>query len=522
MSFTNDNPRESKWKSKSGQDGEYFLAKFDARGDLINEDVCGELRRELNDPSYTDVVLISHGYSTKLKSDGSHGVANDTVPSLQATIPEDRKCLYVAVSWPSDVPTTLFDGDDKAPRELVLDMLEELAEIWASGNAPVLTNAFNISEKVEHLKHLMEHILENKAPRAFNHTVDELSRELSKHRAEKTASSTTTSSNIVPVYNSRAHEAAESVKERFRRRKESLEARKESLQGRKESLYEKISDYKSRSISSSPSDTVSVDRSFSLSSGVRAMYRTGKTVKKTYDLLMTLFDVIYNSFERRAQIVGSRGVHDMLALLMQQAIPRVRFHLFSHSMGTHVLQSAALGREPTGSQLTRKVHTLFMAQPACSTDIYAKGGPYRPFVSKLCPIAGPILATIMKDDEALMLYDWFRTKPLGKFGFFNQEPFNKCEVAVIDVPEEKENQHVPIQPVVFEKKTVYNLRAKSVISKHSDFYDKEISSLFWQAAVIDMEENDYVVTDPEDLPKNFWTSYEVRNEGKFEDGWFFE
>jgi len=237
--------------------------------------------------------------------------------------------------------------------------------------------------------------------------------------------------------------------------------------------------------------------------------------------LITLLDVIYTSFERRAAVVGSHGLHDLLAHMMKHALKPVRFHLFGHSMGAHLSMSAAIGRGPTGSNLPRKIHSLMMTQPACSTDVFAKGGPYRPIVSKLCPVAGPILATMMENDEALRFYDAFRTKPLGRFGFFNQEPFKKRDIIVLDAPKEKENQF-PIQPEVFTKNCVYNLRGKSVISNHGDIQDKEISSLFWQAAVIDMEDTDYDVTDPSELPKTFWSDYEVRNEGKLKEGWFWE
>jgi len=168
MEFVNDNPSKSKWKSKSGQDGEYILVQYDAGGYLI-----------------------------KLEDDGSLAAANKMVPSFHSTIPPDRKCLYVAVSWPSHVPSTVFQGNNKAPRELILDVLKELIKVWAKGNSPVISSIFkvmDVKEKVGKLKDLIEKFLDAKKapeesdedeelPEDLSNSIADLSNELRKQGA---------------------------------------------------------------------------------------------------------------------------------------------------------------------------------------------------------------------------------------------------------------------------------------------------------------------------------------------------
>lgn len=66
-----------------------------------------------------------------------------------------------------------------------------------------------------------------------------------------------------------------------------------------------------------------------------------------------------------------------------------------------------------------------LGQGACIKDVVARGGPYRPLVSQLRPIAGPILATVFDDDKALLAYDIWPPDSIATHGFTEAEPFEK-------------------------------------------------------------------------------------------------
>jgi hypothetical protein len=76
--------------------------------------------------------------------------------------------------------------------------------------------------------------------------------------------------------------------------------------------------------------------------------------------------VVFGQFQRRASEAGSRGVHLLLAKMMD-AMPEgceTRFHLVGHSLGCHVVTAAAIGRAP-GSLLLRKLQSLVLLQGQC-------------------------------------------------------------------------------------------------------------------------------------------------------------
>lgn len=480
--FENTNPDHSKYTYKSGDPGEYFLVQYDSAGYLVNDSVNGELRRELLDPAkrYTDVVIIAHGWNTRVAKDGSLGTVTDSISSLHETEPVDRKCLYVLVAWPSHVPTTLFERDNKTPRQKISSFLGDLVRAWTEGSSPILSGIFQVldlKEKVLQLNDLIGNFLDanedydKEIPEAISRSIADLSNEL---RNQGCPLDTSTKSLLDTDVNS--DETVKTVTRRF-------------------------DFYNDKDTEMAEDEELGVAKSIS---GLKA----DKTMKKSFNILMTLFDVFYRAFERRASLVGSHGLHDLLAHIMKHSSNDVRMHLVGYSMGVHVVQSAAIGREYTGSNLSRKIHSLMLVQGACSTNVYGKGGPYRPMISKLRPIAGPILATVMEDDFALDLYDLFLPDPLGKFGFDSHKPYEKDEITLNKFSEGSESQ----KQYEFKRNTMYNVLAKNVIPNHFEISAKEIWSLFWQAATTDIENDGYLVTDSGDLPKNFWSNYEIRNE----------
>jgi len=301
------------YKPKCTSEGcEYYVVDFDARGCIKNhDDVWDMLRRELQDTSkeYTDVVLISHGYKNQPEEDGSHKIANLIVPSSEACIPGGRTCLYVAVGWPSIIPT-IFDEKLHAPKQLISDVIGKLHEAFGSDDSNTTSRSFpprgGFIDKLKKQAELFLSRDENDdnnsnspssvLPRHLCESISSICNELNKQGAQTDGSTRS----ILDGGNMRYPEITpEFVQERFKTVR---------------------SQNRGSPNSAEPSTE---NKSIGFSSIRDAMK------KKQKDVLFTLFDLIYLTFERRAAIVGSTGVHDLLAKLMCHA--RKEVPPFQHS-----------------------------------------------------------------------------------------------------------------------------------------------------------------------------------------------
>lgn len=481
-------------------DAEYIVLEFDGGG-YFRESTDATLKylRDLlrGDSSYTDVIILSHGWLEQRDSEGAIGTITRVVSALQDTCPAGVKPLYVAISWPS-APSTFFDrGSNNARKELEAFM-ERLRKTAADGVQEqarairlkhssdstdyldaALERATTLFEKLKHKTYSFldkEDEIQDDLPDEFCEDAAALIHDLGDDAGEP--SLLDDGARYAPVTKERVAKCFKHV---------------------------------DHQINSGEGETA---RSLTLGLGI-----VGATIGASvaavgavgaiaaWKTLYALQELVFGMYERRAARVGGRGVHAAIAKLMQVASPSVRFSLIGHSLGSHVVQAAAIGFER--SLLSRKLHTVMLGQGACIKDVVARGGPYRPLVSQLRPVAGPILATVFDDDKALLAYDIWLPDPIGRHGFTEVEPFDKNVVVVRKLSDDDDRQEI-----FMKKNTCYTLEcSKNEIIKHHGNIDAiEVVRMFWQAVLVRVDEEEYQPTDQRKLPSDYWEDYGVRTE----------
>lgn len=507
----------------TSEDGKvtYYILDLDAGGYPRSNtvDLQPLLRQELlrtskSSPTYTDVVICSHGWQTRRDSDGSVGIANRVVRQLEACKPANRHVLYIAVCWPSFISSVFETNPEDDPKSLISRVMQNIRQVASDGEKTVVdpTADFSVTETAKTPESLTAaDECESVCTKFIEDDANASAHGNTSSVAAATAAVASMSLENGKPKDSLPPDVCDSVAKlvnELSKQSGRVNSDDSSLldDGEKygaaspqmiEAAYQRV---KAKNSKPPQREATVQSRSFSIVGMLAA--GVGSTA---YDLANTIFDVIFGTFERRAAIVGSRGVHWCLADLMEHAPKSTRFHLLGHSLGCHVVQSAAIGRAP-GSKLSRKIHTMFLGQAAVPEHVYERGGPYRPIVSKLRPIAGPILATTFVEDPALIAYDMFLPRPIGRFGFFTTSPFPYKTIALEEAVSSAK------QKVDFQRETVYKVEGGSIITGHGDISDRELMDLFWQAASVDIHEKDAEVVESSKLPYGFWTNYRVRTE----------
>ncbi len=480
-----------------GANFEYYILELDAGGfpTQASIELGAILRQEVLSKQYTDVVFLSHGWTTTRQDDGSILSMNMNVEQMEARKPEDARILYIAVKWPSAVPTVFSRSPYKNAKEFFTEIMSQIKAITVESDEraeDTTTKGRKVGEATKAADECIE--LLNRFFEVDNEDDDETLPEevrgslakLANKINEQSACSRGDSESLLDdgdKYGTVTSVSVERIYQRVRTNNLSPNWREE---------------LKKQETDNAQEQTVAT-RSFSVG-------RVFKHTLRAFNLAATIFDVLFGTFERRAAIVGSRGVHWAISDLMKHAPEETKFHLFGHSLGGHVVLAAAIGRAP-GSAFTRKLHSVFIAQGACPTDVFKTGNPYRPIASKLKPVAGPISATTWDGDAALKGYDVFLPRPAGIFGFDKSNPLGLQRIVL-----DKRNADGPKQQEEFKKATIYNLHSSAIIDDHTVVNQHELMDMFWQAARVDLDRNDYQMTDPASLPDSYWNDYGIRVE----------
>lgn len=489
----------------------YYVVEFDSGGNMRKSGYSAlqKIREELSSTttSYTDVVLLAHGWNTRRRGEeGRLNMANRVVPSLAKEKPEGVTPLFVAIAWPSFF-TTLFDRGSGDGRDALKKFLSEVRKAVTEDGLSITSRSLEDAIKpdvelaVDDLEKSAEAFIaeEDEAQDNDEIALDTMPLELRVNVAQLV--------NEVSMQNALVDDMPESPLDDGARYCTEMTA------DVVESRYQTV-DVDADTDSQKPGgEDTPIDGIGGFAVPVPTIVRTAK---RAWRVLFAIQDLLFGTYERRASVIGARGVHTLIAELMRQSKPSVRFSGFGHSLGAHVLQSAAIGLDR--SYLPRKMHTLLLAQGACVSNSLDRGGAYRPLVSQLQPVAGPILATLNSGDPALIAYDVFLPSPYGRVGFGNVRPFRKQEVLVYAI----ESENWKGENIRLNKETCYSLDCgtEDVIKGHSDVQAVEVSRLFWKAVQVEISEKEYEPTDPALLPRNYWSDHDVRSEKKRSAGGF--
>lgn len=163
------------------------------------------------------------------------------------------------------------------------------------------------------------------------------------------------------------------------------------------------------------------------------------------------------------------------------------------SLGCHVASNAALGSKGN-CQLPRKLNSLILLQGAVGQLEYELHGAYYSLSLGLQPVAGPVIATTSCNDLALENMEMFYGPVLGRQGF--GQIGHSCDYRIL---------HRNFQdPLTLDKNMFYTVQADAVINEctkfldidldgaHGDLYDPELAHVIWQAAAVDVSEDDLV------------------------------
>lgn len=473
----------------------YYIIEFDSgafRKDSV-KDVLRLLTEELKPRNgYTDVIIIAHGWREfrNPADGGTISLPNGLVPMMDKMKPDGVKPLYVAVSWPS-LPS-LKELPEQAYGELKR-LLYDVSGKWRGGNinGAVAANVAGFSEPVktpleqavEDTEHAIDSFLD--AEEYDDEVAGNLWEKIACLSQEVAFDGTRTENHcLLDVDNVCETTSAKLV----------------------EKMYSEAS-----GIIQNESENENENASRELETSARFFnWKDDKDKKKTKanKILQVLYTLVFGQFERRGSRIGSLGVHGVIAELMEVADKTVRFSAFGHSLGAHVVQGAAIG--DGNAQFNRKMPTILMAQGACNRAGLEPGGAYRPLVSQLRPVAGPLLATRSKFDTALIGY-----KVAGVLGFGTGQPLGLSGFT------EHESYEVRVKKIdtwfdwrKLQKGICFTLDGtwKKAISDHGDIDNEEVVDLFWRSATLELRDDDLKPTDLILLPSRYWSDYKVRTE----------
>lgn len=190
----------------------------------------------------------------------------------------------------------------------------------------------------------------------------------------------------------------------------------------------------------------------------------------------------YYQMKERAGVVGRVGVSQVLKQIRQVA-PHIKIHLIGHSFGGRVVTSAADALD--GSAAT-KPNSMSLLQTAFSHNGFAekfdgkRDGFFRGVV-KGSKIAGPIIITHSINDTAVGIAYPLASKLSGDdaagFGDAKDRFGGIGRNGAQHTPEADNNS--PLGPVgvvyTFQRGKLYNLKADSIITGHSDIRKKEVA-----------------------------------------------
>jgi hypothetical protein len=188
------------------------------------------------------------------------------------------------------------------------------------------------------------------------------------------------------------------------------------------------------------------------------------------------------SMKQRAGTVGQRGVNGMLREIADEH-PDLRVHLVGHSFGARLVTAATAGADG-GSAFSPR--SLVLLQAAFSHNGFAENfdgkggdGDFRRVVSTRL-VKGPIVVSHTRNDKAVGLAYPLASLVSGSdsagLGDENDRFGGLGRNGARFTPEAVLGKLAPVSDTYrFERGRIYNLRADSVISNHSDIVKPEVA-----------------------------------------------
>jgi hypothetical protein len=460
-------------------DSSMWALKVDYKGDELpvpgTKDVylLPHLKELVEQNAYTDIFICAHGWNTTAREDGSTDFSVDMVRGLIANTPGKQgiKPLYIGITWPSRPVKSLFVGGEGVRtnyhantvkyREL---LAQDPSQFWddvekgfeADGDIHVSTmlrqlfNYFdprNMAPSGEIIEHPSSEIEE------IQRLVKDAANVEQAVRSPSELPNGGTSQKSAP----KRHGFVVTVPE-IARTVQFVRDAANTLGFKRLALAQDRVIYKSR----------------------------------------VLEHILFQTFENRARAVGENGVSQVVWELMKASESSgTKFHLFGHSLGSHVVTSAAMAGCPEYGDPSlvypRKIHSLTLLQGAVPSAFYAETGEYRALGYGRPIVAGPVVATTSRFDLALQTYELFRGKPLGRAGFPAMP--NRMRQVTVNAGS--------TSSLGFEKGLFFTIDANAVIEEqsvshhidvagaHSDIQGPEIMSCIWEAANVKVDGSDY-------------------------------
>ena len=216
-------------------------------------------------------------------------------------------------------------------------------------------------------------------------------------------------------------------------------------------------------------------------------------------LCCVIATIISRVLERRAAIVGQRGVHALVCDLMRHARSNTRFHLLGHAHGAHAALSATLG-----ASLPRRLHSVYIVQGSCDARIASLRFPYRPLARGWQPVAGPLICVATAQVPLLCSHPTL--DDVGALAARGWEGVRDKRVVVRGDALPK----VRFAPGVF-----YSVNARDLMLDGGVCANSQLVELLWDAATIRLSSAAYNIVDMAKLPSKYWTSYNSRTGPRF-------
>jgi hypothetical protein len=436
------------------------------------------LKKLVKENDYSDVFLLAHGWNTTPLEDGSTDFSHNMVRALLANDTKKnpaRKALYIAITWPSQPIKSLFVGTEGVRTNYRVNT-EESRKLLAN-------------DPVKYWKKVQQSIEEDdpKAASKLGEITDSFK------------------SGALGAEGQLPDDVASKVSE-FGDLLGATDALKSTVFTPPEKVRRKVTPLDDPEDETEEARRLTIPMIAKAISATRAVARFfgfgGFAAVDDHVILLSraLEHVFFETFERRAATVGSDGVSQIIWELMSESAPqKTRFHLIGHSLGCHVMSSAAARGSPSAGDpewvFPHKLHSLVLLQGAVPSMAYKKPGAYRVLAEGSPVVAGPVIATTSQSDYALQTYELFKGKPLGRYGF--PDLGEKCLILdmVAGVRTKLGFQNgcfhtIDADPVIKIDGPGDGLQ---VVGAHSDIFDMELVSCFWEAAETEADDKDYEI-----------------------------
>lgn len=503
------------------KDAVLYAFECDAGGNEISG--SAEILSEVATGKYDDVIVVSHGWNIS-KENGKIAFNHNLIRAMMGADPKkgERKVLFVGVCWPSH------------PSTIILAPTEEGEEGYVKGVADAvrkIANDVGVEKTEESLKGL-------------NIDYKKKADEMNAKRENDPIGYWSGVKKSLEVTDADAAQSLGQIIEAFESGDLDVDASTGKIGG---GMMAKVENF-ANSLDKSPGDgdgseldgdeevdAAAIGAGSKHKVGERAADKESFVIKTIWALIGPLLSalgvgrpgrsmiakgaistalerIFFGKFQKRASDVGSRGVHLLMSKMMR-VVPEganTKFHLVGHSLGCHVVTSAAIGRSPE-TLLPRKLHSLTLLQAAVPFVTYSEGRPYRPLSGLLRPVAGPVIATTSESDMALYNMEMFNSTVVGRGGWEGLSAPTKEVVLQNDVEAK----------LGFKKGTFYTVRADSVINEtsgllyvdldgaHGDLLDYELQSRVWEAIDTPVEAEDLNMPSKSDLPEGYWSTDRV-------------